>query len=299
MTRNCPQRKDNVEDTGKGGNAQTLTVKPLCATSMSPAPGVVVTKSAPEGLESWNANSDATGRRTPDATCLIDYKPAAPEDVVEVTEQTLVPVQRYDGLKWKLQTPGSITVATLQNVTHVSALGHNLLSTRRASVRSGGPFINYPNKTQLGPEKKAIGIFRFVDSGLFEVLGRRCNKTGNKALSLRVLLLRGVMAHRLLGHPSEEITREMVKQLGVDLSGPWTPCVAWFKAKARRNAVPTSAGTRFTHRAENFFVEPGGSMPATRLDSSSKCVGVCADDVSSFKVVIGDRLHSNERRRQI
>ena len=117
------------------------------------------------------------------------------------------------------------------------------------------------------------------------MLGRRCNKIENKALSLRVLLLRGVMAYRLLGHPSEKITREMVKQLGVDLSGSWTPCVAWSKAKARRNAEPTSVGTRFTHRAESFFVEPGGSMPATCLGGSSKCVRVCADDVSRFKVV--------------
>ena len=284
ITRNCPQRKDKVEDTGKGGNAQTLVVKPVSATSMSANPCIAVTKSTPEGFESWNADSDVPKRMTPDAAFLIDYKPAAPEDMVEVTEQTLVPVQRCDGLKRKLQQPGGITVVTLQNVTHVPALGHSLLSTRRASVRSGGPFINYSNKTQFDLEKNAICTFRLVESGLFEVLGRRCNKTGNKALSLKVLLLRGVMAHRLFGHHSEQTTREMVNQLGVGLSGPWTPCVACSKEKARRNAVPTSTGTRSTHRAGRFFVEPGCSMPATRL-GGSKCARVRADDVSRFKAI--------------
>ena len=99
--------------------------------------------------------------------------------------------------------------------------GCNLLSTRRASERCGEPFIIYPNKAQLGLGNNTICTFRFGESSLFKVMGRRCGNTGNIALSLWALLSRGIMEmHRLLRHPSEQTTRDTAKQLGVELSGP-------------------------------------------------------------------------------
>ena len=275
IARNCLQRKGKTEYTGKGGNARTLITKSVHTTSMSAIPGVAVTKSAPEGFEMWNADSGSTEHMTPDATALKEYKPAAPEDMVEVVNKTLLPVRGYGGLTLELQQPGGITAATLQNIVHVLALGRNLLSTRRASERSGEPFINYPNKAQLGLGKTTICTFRLGESDLFEVTGRRCNKPKNRALSSRALLSRGVMEmHRLLGHPSERITRDTAKQLGINLSGPWTPCVACSKAKARRKAVPKSTNTRSTRKAGRFFVDLGGSMPATSLGGRTASGGL-------------------------
>ena len=116
-------------------------------------------------------------------------------------------------------------------------------------------------------------------------MGRRCSNTENRALPSRALLLRGVMEmHRLLGHPSEKITRDTAKTLGVELSGPWTPCVACSKAKARRNAVPKSTNTRSIRRVGRFFVDLGRSMPATSL-GGSKYVMICVDDFSRMKIV--------------
>ena len=102
---------------------------------------------------------------TPDATALKEYKPVAAGDRIKVAHKTLLPIQEYDGLTLELQQQGGIFVA------HVPALGYNLLSTRRASERSGEPFINYPNKAQLGLGKNTICTFRFGESGLFEVMG--------------------------------------------------------------------------------------------------------------------------------
>ena len=130
--------------------------------------------------------------------------------MVEVADKTLLPVQGYGGLTLELQQPGGITAVTLQRVAHVPALGRNLLSTRRE--RSEEPFINYPNKAQLGLGKNTICTFRLEESGLFEVMGRRCSNTENRALYSRALLSRGVMEmHRLLVHPSEQITRDTAK----------------------------------------------------------------------------------------
>ena len=77
---------------------------------------------------------------TPDATALTEYEPAAPRDIVEVADKTLLPDQGYGGLTLELQQPGGITAITMQKVAHVPALGRNFLSTRRASERSGEPF---------------------------------------------------------------------------------------------------------------------------------------------------------------
>ena len=263
---------------------RTLITKSVHTTSMSAIPGVEVTKFAPEGFEMWITDLGSTEHMTPDVTALTEYKLAASGDMVEVTDKILLPFQGYGGLTLELQQPGGITAVTLQKVAHVLALGCNLLSTRRASERSGEPFINYPNKAQLGLGKNTICTFRLGESGFFEVMGRRCNHE-NRALSLRALLSRGVMGmRRLLGHSSEQITRDTAKKLGVKLSGPWTPCVACSKAKARRNAVPKSTYTRSTRRAGRFFVDLGGSMPATSL-GSSKYVMIRVDDFSRFKLV--------------
>ena len=91
-------------------------------------------------------------------------------------------------------------------------------------------------------------------------------------------------AHRLLGHLSERITRNTAKQLGVELSGPRTPCIACSKAKARRNAVPKSTNTHSTRRAGRFFVDLGSSMPATSL-GGTKYVMMCVDDLSRFQII--------------
>ena len=175
------------------------------ATPMSAIPDVAVTKSAPKEFEMRNADLGSTEYTTPDATALTEYKPAAPGDTVEVADKTLLPVQGYGGLKLGLQQPGGITTVTLQKVAHVPALARNLLSTRRTSERSGEPFTHYPNKAQLGLGKNTICTFRLGKSGLFEVMGRRCSNTGNRASSSRALLSRGVMeAHRYVAIPARK-----------------------------------------------------------------------------------------------
>ena len=194
----------------------------------------------------------------------------------------MVPVKGYGGLKLELQKPGGITAITLQDAANVPALGRNPLSTRRASEKSGEHFIDYPGKAQLGLGKSAIYIFRLGESVLFEVMGRRCNSTGNKALSSRALLLRGVMeAHRQLGHLNEQITRDAAKQLGVDLSSPWTPCVACSKVKARHTAELKSAGT---HSGRAFLADLGDSMPANSL-GGSKYVMISVHEFLRFRIV--------------
>ena len=177
MARNCSQRKSKAEYTGKAGKARTLIAKSVHTTSMSVIPGVAVTRSAPEGCENWNADSGSTEHITPDATALTEYKPAALGNMVEVADKTMLPVQGYGGLTLELQQLGGLTAVTLPKVAHVPDLGRSLLSTRRANEGSGEPFVNYPNKPQLGLGENTTCTFRLGESGLFEVMGRRCSNT--------------------------------------------------------------------------------------------------------------------------
>lgn len=89
-----------------------------------------------------------------------------------------------------------------------------------------------------------------------EVMVRRCNNTRDKAFSSRALLRGVTEMHRLLGDPSEQITRDPMKRLGVKLSGKWMLYVTWSKAKVRRDSVPKSADTRSTSRSRAFLLRP-------------------------------------------
>lgn len=88
---------------------------------------------------------------------------------------------------------------------------------------------------------------------------------------------------RLLGHPIEQITRDTMKQLGVELTGQGIPCIACSKVKTRRNAVPKPTDTRSNSRAGRFLVNLGRSMPAINL-GGSQYVMIYMDDFTRFKI---------------
>ena len=113
--KNCHQRKDKVGKTGGRVHIGALFAKTVQSTAMSATPGATyVNETAPGGFESWNEDSGATEHMTPDGTALMDYKPAAPGDMVEVADRTFVPVQGYGRLELELQQPGGIKTATLK-----------------------------------------------------------------------------------------------------------------------------------------------------------------------------------------
>ena len=46
-----------------------------------------------------------------------------------------------------------------------------------------------------------------------------------------------VKVHRVLAHPSEEITQKTVQAMGITTMGQWGPCKAGLQVKAKRQAV--------------------------------------------------------------
>ena len=58
------------------------------------------------------------------------------------------------------------------------------------------------------------------------------------ALAMRAGVSRDVMeVHRMLAHPSEDITRKTAEMMGIETTGQWGACETCFQAKAKRDAV--------------------------------------------------------------
>ena len=90
-------------------------------------------------------------------------------------------------------------------------------------------------------------------------------------------------SHRLLGHPSEEITRGTARMSGVPLTGTWRPCVQCSESRVRRYAVPKSTESRANERAERFFIDITGPFHATSLGGNRYAM-LCVDDFTRFKI---------------
>ena len=58
------------------------------------------------------------------------------------------------------------------------------------------------------------------------------------ALAMRAGVSRDVMeVHRMLAHPSKDITRKTAEMMGIETTGQWGACEVCFQAKAKRQAV--------------------------------------------------------------
>ena len=69
------------------------------------------------------------------------------------------------------------------------------------------------------------------------------------ALAVRAGVSRDVTeAHRMLAHPSEDITRKTAEMVGIETTGQWRACETCFQAKAKRHAVPKKTDERASVR---------------------------------------------------
>ena len=90
--------------------------------------------------------------------------------------------------------------------------------------------------------------------------------------------------HKLLGNPSEEITRGTARISDVPLTGTWSPCVQCSESRLRRYAVPKLPESRTNERAERFFIAITGPCHVTSLGSNRYAM-LCVDDFTRFKFV--------------
>ena len=204
---------------------------------------------------------------------MTAYKKAPAGTTVEVDDGPILPVDGFGTVEVDLDQPGTTTKPMkMVSVGYVSRLLRSLLSIRKAVKQWGKPLVYYKTKAVLGFPGEELLVFNFCPrKWLFSATGGRRTLSQGPALGLagktgevtrieatgqcgpcadvRRSLRQGaafvvavkahamVEVHRVLAHPSEEITHKTVQAMGISTTGQWRHCEAHLQVKAKRQAV--------------------------------------------------------------
>ena len=281
-TRDCEER-----GTEKGAMLAKLTVPAV------PEVRVVAAKVGTARTDrkgEWESDSGATFHMSHTRAGMSAYKKALPGTNVEIADGNILPVDEYGRFEVDLDQPGhTARMVKMDDVAYVPGLSRNLLSTIKAVEQRGKPLIYYRNKAVLGFPGEESLVFKFCPrKGLFSATGAKripkqemalgANLTENglvriasgTALAMRAGASRDVMeVHRMLAHPSEDITRKTVDIMRIQTTGQWGACKTCFQAKANQHAVPKKTDERASVRGQRFFVDVGGPMKHSSLGGNS------------------------------
>ena len=248
-TRDCEER-----GAGKGAMLAKLTVP---AAPEVRAVAAMMGAARSDRKEEWESDSGATFHMSHTRAGLSAYKKASPGTDVEIADGNILPVDGFGRTEVDLDQPGNTTkIVKMDDVAYVPGLSRNLLSTVKAVEQWGKPLIYYRNKAVLEFLGEESLVFKFCPrQGLFSATGarriprqevaREANLTENElvkiasgtALAMRAGASRDVMKiHRMLVHPSEDITRKTAEMMGIETTGQWGACETCFQAKAKRHA---------------------------------------------------------------
>ena len=215
--------------------------------------------------EEWESDSGATFHMLHTRAGMSAYKKASQGTTVEIADGNVLPVHGFGRIEADLDQPGHTTkMVKMDDVAYVLGLSRNLLSTIKAVEQWGKPLIYYRDEAVLGFPGDESLVFKFCPrKGLFSATGVRRiprqevalgeNLRGNglvrtasgTALALRAGVSRDVMeVHRMLAHPSEDITRKTAEMMGIETTGQWGTCETCFQAKAKQHAVPRETDER-------------------------------------------------------
>ncbi|CAN0151932.1 unnamed protein product, partial [Ascophyllum nodosum] len=233
--------------------------------------------------EEWESDSGATFHMSHTRAGMSAYKKASPGTNVEIADGNILPVDGFGRIEVDLDQPGRTTkMVKMDDVAYVPGLSRNLLSTVRAVEQWGKPLIYYRNKAVLGfPGEGSLEVAleaNLTENGLVKI-------ASGAALRMRAGASRDVMeVHRMLVHPSEDITRKTVVMMGIEATGQWGACEMCFQIKAKRHAVPKKTDERASVRGQRLFVDVGGPMKHSSLGGNSYVV-IFVNDCTRFKVV--------------
>ena len=185
----------------------------------------------------WEPDSGATYHMSYTRAGMSAYMKASPGTTVEIADCNILPVDGFGRIEVDLDQPGHTTkIVKMDGVAYVPGLSRNLLSTIKAAEQWGKPLIYYRNEAVLGFPGEESLVFKFCPrKGLFSPIGARriprqevalrANLTENglvrtasgTALAMRAGMSRDVMeVHRMLAHPSEDITRKTAEMMGIE-----------------------------------------------------------------------------------
>ena len=123
------------------------------------------------------------------------------------------------------------------------------------------------------------------------VLGENLTENGlvriasGTALAMRAGVSRDVLeVHRMLAHPSENLTRKTAEMMRIETTGQWEACETCFQAKAKRYGVSKKTDERASVKGQRVFTDVGGPIKHSGLGGNSYVV-IFVDDCTRFKAV--------------
>ena len=234
---------------------------------------------------------------------MTAYKKAPAGTTVEVADGTVLPVDGFGTVEVDSDQPGTTTKPMkMVDVAYVPGPSRDLMSTRKAVEQWGKPLVNYKTKAVLRfpgveslvfnfcPRKElfsATGVRRTPSQGAalgsaaktaeairIEVTGQwgACvdmRRSPRQGAELTVAAKTHDMVevhHRVLAHPSEEVTQKTIQAMGIATTGQWGSCEARLEVKAKRQVVlwidgPDKTGSNGVGD-EDLDVKPGeGGAP--------------------------------------
>ena len=202
----------------------------------------------------WESYFSATFHMSHVRAGMYAYKKASPGTNVEIADGNILPVDGFGRIEVDLDQPGHTTkMVKMDDVAYVPGLSRNLLSTVKAAEQWGKPLIYYRNKAVLGFPGEESLVSKFCPRrGLVSATGARriprqevaleaslaenglVKIYSGTALAMRAGASRDVMeVHRMLTHPSEDITRKTAEMMGIETAGQWGACETCFQAMAK------------------------------------------------------------------
>ena len=282
-TRDCEERGAE-----KGTMLAKLTVP---AVPEVRAVAVMVGAARSDRKEEWESDSGATFHMSHTRAGMSACEKAPPGTNIEIADGNILPVDGFGRIE--VDQPGHTTkMVKMDDVAYVPGLSWNLPPTIKAVEQWGKPLIYYRNKAILGFPGEESLVFKFCfRKRLFSATGARriprqevapwANLTesglvrvaSGTVLAMRAGVSRDVMeVHRMLVHPSEDITRKTAEMMGIETTGQWGACETCFQAKAERHAVLKKTDERASVRGQRLFVDVGGLMKHSSLGGNSYVV---------------------------
>ena len=263
----------------------------------------------------WESDFDAAFHMSHTSAEMSAYKKASPGTIVKIADgNILLPVDGFGRIEVDLvDRPGQTTkMVKIDGVAYVPGLSRNLLSTIKAVEQWGKPLTYYRNEAVLGFPGEESLVFKFCPrKGLFSATGARriprqemalganlaeyglVKIASGTALTMRAGVSLDVMeVHRMLAHPSVDITRKTAEMMGIETPDQWGGCETCFQAKAMRHAVPKKTDERASAKGQRFFVDVGGPMKHSSLGGNSYVV-IFVEGCARFKVVKSVKKKSN------
>ena len=186
----------------------------------------------------WIADSGATGHMTANLEGMVNVRDVN-ENII-IADDSKVRAEKIGDLK--LKPTNSTTTLTLKDVWYIPTLGSNLLSVTKAT-RAGFQLRNEGNVLIFKKDGHEIKFNKEIKTKRGHVMAMEAIRTSKNARQQEDMVLHATEKmdinefHQRTTHMSEDMTKKIAREHGIQLTGQLAPCEACARAKAKQKNI--------------------------------------------------------------